>query len=98
VAIQGVFFGKQGVSVIKPRLKGQLSLINNDFSIEFLSLVLRQLHFPEPTQPTLFHDEKLRQAHILELGCVSPRNFPPIHTRISSTRHQQIEREQDFSR
>ncbi|KAF8491621.1 putative methyltransferase-domain-containing protein, partial [Russula emetica] len=37
-------------------------------SIEFLSLVLRQLHFPEPSQPALFHYEKLRQAHILELG------------------------------
>jgi hypothetical protein len=61
------------------RVIGQ-PLLTNDFSIEFLSLVLRQLHFPEPTQPALFHYERLRQAHVLELGCVSPTH---PHTRIS---------------
>jgi hypothetical protein len=45
------------------------------FSIEFLSLVLRQLHFPEPTRPGLFDYAKLRQAHILELGCVLPHPY-----------------------
>jgi len=41
-------------------------------SIEFLSLVLRQLHFPESASahPGLFDYAKLSQAHILELGCV----------------------------
>jgi hypothetical protein len=62
------------VSVVEPRV------IDYDFSIEFLSLVLRQLHFPEPTQPALFHYDKLRQAHILELGCVSPRKLPHPHS------------------
>ena len=92
------------VSVFEPpllRLTAQLSSTNNDFSIEFLSLVLRQLHFPEPTQPTLFHYEKLRQAHVLELGCVYtaylPQTFLPSYTRISSTRHRQIERGQGSS-
>ncbi|KAF8473694.1 putative methyltransferase-domain-containing protein [Russula ochroleuca] len=37
-------------------------------SIEFLSLVLRQLHFPEPTRPGLFDYAKLRHTHVLELG------------------------------
>ncbi|KAI0291837.1 putative methyltransferase-domain-containing protein [Russula brevipes] len=37
-------------------------------SIEFLSLVLRQLHFPEPSSRGLFDYAKLKQAHILELG------------------------------
>ncbi|KAH9989562.1 putative methyltransferase-domain-containing protein [Russula vinacea] len=37
-------------------------------SIEFLSLILRQLHFPEPTRPGLFDHAKLRQTHVLELG------------------------------
>ena len=60
------------------------TLINYDFSIEFLSLVLRQLHFPEPTQPALFHYEKLRQAHILELGCASLRNPSHSHSYIRS--------------
>ncbi|KAI9460730.1 putative methyltransferase-domain-containing protein [Russula earlei] len=37
-------------------------------SIEFLSLVLHQLHFPEPTRTGLFDYAKLSQTHILELG------------------------------
>jgi len=47
-------------------------------SIEFLSLVLRQLHFPALTHGGLFDHTKLNQAHILELGCVLqilPRTF-----------------------
>lgn len=57
-------------------------------SIEFLSLVLRQLHFPEPTQPTIFHYEKLRQAHILELGAgtgLLPLALSPLVRKYTAT-------------
>ena len=40
------------------------------FSIEFLSLVLQQQHFPERRRD-LFDYAKLSQAHVLELGCVA---------------------------
>ena len=39
------------------------------FSVEFLSLVLQQQHFPERRRD-LFDYAKLSQAHVLELGCV----------------------------
>jgi len=47
------------------------------FSIEFLSLVLQQLHFPDLTHGCLFDHTKLSRAHILELGCVPLK--PPPH-------------------
>jgi hypothetical protein len=70
VAIQGAFCGKQGCAPVEIRVGGHLITY---FSIEFLSLVLRQLHFPEPTRRGLFDYAKFRQAHILELGCVVPQ-------------------------
>ncbi len=57
-----------------PRVQKPTLINYDDFSIEFLSVVLRQLHFPEPTRRNLFDYTKLRQAHILELGCVPSLN------------------------
>ena len=61
--------------------------IPRKFSIEFLSLVLRQLHFPDLTHGGLFDRTKLSQAHIVELGCVLQglsRPFPNFPQHASS--------------
>jgi hypothetical protein len=59
----------------EPVLKANLSFLS---SIEFLSLVLQQFQFPEPTGRGLLDYAKLRQTHVLELGCVALRLSPSI--------------------
>ena len=58
---------------VQPVLKASLSSLSN---IEVLSLLLRQLHFPEPTGRGLFDYARLRQTHVLELECVASRLSP----------------------
>jgi len=64
------------------------------FSIEFLSLVLQQLHFPDLTHGCLFDHTKLSRAHILELGCVPLKppphilKFPQSSTHLRSMKNQ----------
>jgi protein N-lysine methyltransferase METTL21D len=77
--------GDTGSVLWKTRLCSQLepalkAISHCYFSIEFLSLILRQLHFPEPTRPGLFDHAKLRQTHVLELGYVALKS-PHLHTR-----------------